>query len=236
MGRRRTRRLGVVVAGTSTALLLPVAAPAWAGPVFHTSFHGEVAIAVWTSCPQPRDGDSCYDTVVIASDARTYENSDQEGGGHFLHDSGDRVVLRHFWYDVTEVDGELWAVPTRESFGGTDVGVSVDVHRRLTAASATAPSVPMHTTDYVAGTETEETSSVSVRWSPEGTLERIAQRDRASSRDYFFLTATTGWQRQATASGVDDGVPVTRTSVPGDTVLVSVRQVDLRVYKGRPAG
>jgi hypothetical protein len=232
------RRTTAAATGGLVALVasLAAAAPAAAGPVFHLSFHGQVALAAWTSCPQPQVGDSCFDTVVIASDATTYENSDQEGGGHFLHDRGDRVILRHFWYDVREVDGEVWFVPTRESFGGTDVGVQVGIHQRLTSATASAPSIPMHTSDYVTGQEYDETGSVSAAWQPAGDLVRIGSRQHSSTRDYFFLSSTAGWERTATATGVDDGVPITRSVVLGDTTMYSVRQVELSVYKGRPQG
>lgn len=233
MKRRTSRAMAAGAAvGVATAL---AAGSASAGPVFHLSFQGRVAIAVWTSCPHPEVGDSCFDTVVIASDAKTYENNDQEAGGHFLHDKGDRVILRHFWYDVREVDGEVWPVPTRESFGGTDVA-NVDIHNRLTAAVAAAPHVPMHTTDYVNETEYDEPGSISATWSPAGPLSRITARDRASTRDYFFMESTLGWERAATAAGVDDGVPITRPLVAADTSLTSVHQVALSVYKGHLDG
>lgn len=232
-----TRTRTAVAAAGLLGLLTPVAlaGPASAGPVFKVSFHGRVATAAWTSCPAPEVGDSCFDTVVIASDAKTYETSDQDSGGHFLHDKGDRVILRHFWYDVREVDGEIWFVPTKESFGGTDAGVEVDIHHRLTSASAAATAIPMHTSDYVTGEDYTETGSVEVDWTPVGPLARLDGRDRVSTRDFFFMSSTVGWERPATAGGVDDGIPITRTVLTGDTMLFNVNQVDLSVYKGAPA-
>jgi hypothetical protein len=176
-------------------------------------------------------GDSCVDTVIIASDARTYENSDSSAGGHFLRDSGDRVVLQRFWYEVRLVEGELTPVPTMESFGGTDVAVDVDIDNRLTAATAVATSIPMNTTDYVTGESFSETASVEATWEPTSSLTVIKERERHSDRDVFLSSSTTGWSRDAVASGLDGGEPIPGSPTAG-TTLFSARQVELTVVKG----
>ena len=231
-------RLALAVSAALACFVAPlaIAAPASAGPVFHLVFNGRVAIGSWTTCPQPRLGDRCLDTVVIASDAKTYENSDQPTGGHFLHSRGDRVILRHFWYTMTEFEGELFPETTKESFGGTDVGVSVSIANRLTSASAVAPSIPMRTFDYVTGEESEETGSVSVTGQPAGPLEPIREGGRSSTRDYLMKSSTKGWSRMATASGTDGGAPIAGAVFTDETVMYSVRQAELSVYKGRPTG
>lgn len=233
----RTRvALSVAAALAAAIATLGLASPASAGPVFHLVFNGRVAIGSWTTCPQPKVGDTCLDTVVIASDAKSYENSDQPTGGHFLHSKGDRVILRHFWYTITEFEGELFPRTTRESFGGTDVGVSVSITNRLTRASAVAPSIPMRTFDYVNDTESEETGSVSVTWQPAGPLEPVREGGRTSTRDYLMKSSTKGWSRMATAGGTDGGAPIAGSVVQRETVMYSVRQAELSVYKGQPAG
>lgn len=238
-GRRpkSAKRKGALCSAAGLASLLAsvaLAPPASAGEVFHLSFNGEVAIANWTTCPEPKAGDSCEDTTVIASDARTYETSDQPDGGHFLHGAGDRVVLQRFWYEVREVDGELTGVITQESFGGTNVGVDVRIHNRLTAASATAAAIPMHTTDYAGDREFDETVSVGTTWQPTGELTRIREGGRNATRDFMFKSTTSGWSREARATGVIDGRAIQGVNVPGGTLMYSARQADLSLYKGRP--
>ena len=93
----------------------------------------------------------------------------------------------------------------------------------------------MHTSDYVTGEDYTETGSVEVVCTPAGPLSRLDGRDRVSTRDFFFMSSTVGWERPATAGGVDDGVPITRTVLLGDTTLFTVKQVELSVYKGAPA-
>lgn len=228
---RATRRIQAVTAFAAAAVGL-LAAPASAGPMFISSFHGSIAIATWTSCPQPVVGDSCYDTVVIASDATTYGNSGVENGPHFERDKGDRVILRHFWYDMRLIDGELLAVTTKESFGGTDQGVTVDIDHRLRSASASAPSIPMHTTDLANDQEYDETGSVTADWLPVGELIRLDDRNVYHPGYALFLTSTLGWQVDATATGVDDGEPVTRSVYLPGTTMLTAHQVDLEVYRG----
>lgn len=214
------------------ATSVAVAPAASAGPVFELSFHGEVALAAWTTCPEPRPGDLCTDTVVIASAARTRENSDQETGGHFLHDSGDRIVLQRFWYEIVDFEGQAQAKPLRESFGGTD-DATVEIHNRLTSATARAASIPMHTTDYVTGEELSDTDSVSVDWLPFGSLERIDELDRFASRQQLVRSWTTGWARDATASGIIDDHDIPGSPSAGGTALVHVDQGELTVLRGR---
>jgi len=231
MHRARVPAVGCALVAVAS---MAVAPPAAAGPVFHLSFHGELALAAWTTCPEPELGDLCADTVVIASDSRTRENTDLETGGHFIHDSGDRLVLQRFWYEIVEFDGQLQPRPLRESFGGTD-NASVEIHNRLTDATATA-TVPMDTTDYVTGEESSGTDSVSVRWLPVGPLERMDERDRSGNRQQIIRSWTTGWSRDATATGTLDGSPIQGSQSSGGTMLVHANQGELSIIKGRPIG
>ncbi|WP_411720242.1 hypothetical protein [Mycetocola sp.] len=213
------------------ALSVGLGPTASAAPALHLSFNGQIAIGSWTTCPELQLGDTCLDTVIIASDAKTYENSDQSGGGHFLHDSGDRVVLQKFWYEVRLIEGELSRFPTMESFGGTDAGVDVRIANRLTAATATATAIPMNTTNYVTGESFSETASVEVTWEPTGPLTVIKERERISNEDVFLMSSTTGWSRDAVASGLDGGEPIPGSSADG-TMMFSARQAELTVVKG----
>lgn len=222
--------LATVVA-VATALSTPLlAAPAaHAGPVFTLRFTGEVAIAQWTTCPELVLGARCADTTVFASDAHTFETSDQESGSAHLRSHGDRIVLQRQWYTVVEVDGILTGRPTRESFGSTDA-VDVSISHRLTSATVSAPAIPMHTTDYVTETELDETDSFTGDWVPTGELSRLDDRVRISDRFLFFLEGTDGWTRQSAPTASVDG-----QAVPGATTLhelVAVRQSTLTVLKG----
>ena len=225
----KTSRMMVGVA--TAAVLAPVvtAAPAHAGPVFTIRFNGEVAMASWTTCPDFVLGANCVDTTVFASDARTFETSDQPTGGHHIRDKGDRIVLQRQWYTVVEVDGILTGRPTLESFGSTD-DVDVAIDHRLTSATVSAPAIPMHTTDYVAETEYEETDSFTGTWQPDGPLMPIDDRVRIADRFLFFLEASDGWSRASMPVAEVDGEPVPGT--PTLRELVSVRQSSLTVLKG----
>jgi hypothetical protein len=234
-GFRRTVIGSSAVGLTALTVVLSLGPPASAAPALHLSFHGRVAIGSWTTCPELELGATCQDTVIIASDAKTYENSDQAGGGHFLHDSGDRIVLQKFWYEVRLVDGELTPVPTIESFGGTDVAVDVQIDNRLTTATAIATSIPMNTTNYVTGESSSGTAAVDVTWEPTGSLAVIRERDRFSGGSVFSLSSTTGWSRDAVASGLDGGEPIPGSPTDG-TTMFSVRQAELTVGKGAPNG
>lgn len=227
------RRALVPAAGCALVAITSLAGPpAAAGPVFQLRFHGDVALAAWTTCPEPALGDLCADTVVIASDARTRENTDLETGGHFLHDSGDRIVLQRFWYEVIEFEGQLEARPLQESFGGTD-DATVDIPNRLPSASASAASIPMHTTDYVSGEESFGTDSVSVQWLQAGPLEKMDDRGRVANRLQMIRAWTTGWWRAATASGSIDGGTIPGSLIVEGTTLIHVDQGELYVNKGR---
>ena len=225
------KTLPMMVGVVAAAVLAPLvtAAPAHAGPVFTIRFNGEVAMASWTTCPEFVLEATCVDTTVFASDAQTFETSDQPTGGHHLRDRGDRIVLQRQWYTVVEVDGFLTGRPTRESFGSTDA-VDVAIAHRLTSASVSASAIPMHTTDYVAGTEYEEIDSFTGSWEPSGPLTPIDDRVRIADRFLFFLEASDGWSRSSTPVAQVDG-----EAVPGTPVLrelVAVRQSSLTVLKG----
>lgn len=219
--------VAAVVTALSTPLL--VAPAAHAGPVFTLRFTGEVAIAQWTTCPELALGARCVDTTVFASDAHSFETSDQESGSAHLRSHGDRIVLQRQWYTVVEVDGILTGRPTRESFGSTDA-VDVSISHRLTSATVSAAAIPMHTTDYETETELDETDSFTGDWKPTGELSRLDDRVRISDRFLFFLEGTDGWTRQSAPTASVDG-----QAVPGAATLVelvTVRQSTLTVLKG----
>ena len=229
----RTSLATVVAVAAALSTTVLTASAAHAGPVFTIRFTGEVAIAQWTTCPELVLGASCADTTVFASDAHTFETSDQEAGGAHLRSHGDRIVLQRQWYTVVEVDGILTGRPTRESFGSTDE-VDVAISHRLTSATVSAPAIPMHTTDYTTETESDETAAFSGNWAPTGELSRIDDRVRISNRFLFFLEGTDGWTRQSAPTATVDG-----QSVPGTASLhelVAVRQSSLTVLKGANAG
>lgn len=224
-------RASLVTMAAAAALSTPVlAAPAaHAGPVFTLRFTGEVAIAQWTTCPEFVLGARCADTTVFASDAHTFETSDQGAGGAHLRSHGDRIVLQRQWYTVVEVDGILTGRPTRESFGSTDA-VDVSISHRLTSATVSAAAIPMHTTDYETETELDETDSFTGNWAPSGDLSRIDDRVRISGRFLFFLEGTDGWTRQSAPTASVDGQAVPGTATLHE--LVAVRQSTLTVLKG----
>jgi hypothetical protein len=216
-------------AGMALAVGVALAPAAQAGPVFTIRFNGEVAIGAWTTCPELVVGESCIDTTVFASDANTFETSDQETGPAHLRDRGDRLVLQRQWYTVRLVDGIPTGVPTRESFGST-ADVDVTISHRLTFANVSAEAVPMHTTDYVAGTELDEFDSFSGDWAPAGELVRIDERVRIADRFLVFLEGTDGWSRSSAPTATVDGAPVPGTAWLHE--LVAVRQFSLTVLKG----
>jgi hypothetical protein len=226
-----SHKVGGVVAAAVLAPLVTTttSTTAHAGPVFTIRFNGEVAMASWTTCPEFVLGATCVDTTVFASDAQTFETSDQPTGGHHIRDHGDSIVLQRQWYTVVEVDGFLTARPSRESFGSTDA-VDVAIAHRLTSASIRASAIPMHTTDYVAGTEYEETDSFTGSWEPSGPLAPIDQEVRISDRFLFFLEGSDGWSRSSAPVAEVDGEAVPGTATLRE--LVAVRQSSLTVLKG----
>jgi len=224
---RATLAAVAAVAALSTPVL--AASAAHAGPVFTIRFTGEVAIAQWTTCPELVLGARCSDTTVFASDAHTFETSDQPSGGAHLRSHGDRIVLQRQWYTVVEVDGILTGRPTRESFGSTDA-VDVRISHRLTSATASAAAIPMHTTDYTTETELDETDSFTGDWAPSGDLTRIEDRVRIANRFLLLLEGTAGWTRQSMPTAHVDGQAVPGTASLHE--LVAVRQSSLTVLKG----
>ena len=186
-------------------------------------------MASWTTCPDFVLGASCVDTTVFASDAQTFETSDQPTGGQHLRSHGDSIVLQRQWYTVVEVDGILTGRPTRESFGST-TAVDVAISHRLTSATVTASAIPLHTTDYVTETEFDETDSFAGSWQPNGPLTRIDDRVRISDRFLFFLEGTDGWTRSSAPVAEVDGEAVPGTATLHE--LVAVRQSSLTVLKG----
>lgn len=229
----RIRRSALVAVGVVVAAVGGVVAPAQAGPVLAVRFQGQAAFAVWSTCPgEVQPGQACEETVVMAFDARTRETTDQPSGPHFLRDRDDVVVLQRFWSEARLVDGELMLVPLRESFGRT-TAADVAVSQRLTAGTARSGPISMHTTDYVAGTETTETDSVVLRWSPTGPLSRIRDLSRSSERWALQVESTKGWERTATATGTVDGAAPAGGLVSGSLVSVTQRsQLVLRGHTG----
>jgi hypothetical protein len=192
-----------------------------------------VAAADWVTCTsEPTPGQLCEETVVMAFDARTQETTDQPTGPHFLSGRDDVVVLQRFWMEARLVDGELALVPVKESFGRTTTA-QVDISQRLTSATAVSGPISMHTTDYVAGTETTETDSVTATWTPTGALTPVRDWWRASERWGMQVESTKGWSRLASATATIDGVPVAGSLASAD--LFSVTQRSQLVLRGRNA-
>ncbi len=231
--RAAVRRVALAIAAATAATLTGLAPPADAGPVLAIRFQGQVASAVWSTCPaDPAPGQRCEETVVMAFDARTQETTDQPSGPHFLGDRDDVVVLQRFWMEARLVDGELTMVSLKESFGRTTTA-AVDIPQRLTSATVDSGPISMHTTDYVAETETTETDSVTASWTPAGALTPISEWSRASARWGLQVESTKGWTRLASATATIDGAPVAGDLQAAD--LFSVTQRSQLVLRGRNA-
>ncbi len=191
--------------------------------VFRVTFHGEVAIAGWTTCPQWQAGLVCDDTVIIASDAAT---SERWPDGR-LRDREPRVVLQRFHYEVVDLGGELAMRPLLESFGGTsDATVAIDTQARRAVVQAAA--IPMTTTDYVNDTQTTGSAALDASWSATGPRSMMKDRLVESGPGWHLVASTKGWERPATASGTIDGAPIPGTL--GSAVIIHVLQSELSVY------
>jgi len=140
------------------------------------------------------------------------------------------VVLQRFLYEVVEVDGSLRPIPVLESLGGTDDAV-VRIDHRSRSASATA-TVPMSTTEYRdTSVVFEDVVTVHVRWTGQGSLLTIDERDHHVDAAVLSLSFTKGWQRPAAVAGTLDGVPVAGVPQVEGNTLFNVRQGELTVYK-----
>ena len=225
----RCIRTHTLIALLCAALMLFTAPAASAADLFLVKFRGGVALAVWRTCPQWQVGAVCEETVVIASDAMTFEKY-PEGRER---DKGPRVVLQRFVFEIVDLgeDG-LSSRPIRESFGGTDEA-DVTINRRSRWATASAAAIPMNTTEYH-GDESvtyEETVSLDVEWTGQGELQRIDERDHYNDRLQLFISYPKGWERSAVATGTIDGAPIAGTLDESATTLINVAQGELRLYK-----
>jgi hypothetical protein len=226
--------LGLLLTSIAAApVTMPGGHRADGAAVFRVTFHGELAIAAWTTCPTWEVGLQCEETVAIVSDAHT---SEQWPGGR-VRDRADRVVLQRYWYEVVEfVDPEfgpeLSTRPIRDSFGGTNLAtVTIDTRARTAVAQAAA--IPMNTTDYEGDEVYTETVAFEGRWEATGPLERLHERPSPSAPTWIHFGMTNGWQRSATAVGTVDGQPLAPLA-PDGGVIIHARQMELSVYPPQP--
>ena len=211
------------------ALPLATAPPANAADLFRVSFKGGLAIAAWTTCPVWQLGQLCQDTVVIASDARTAEK--YPAGRE--RDSGPRVVLQRFVYEVVDLGGgDLAGRPVRESFGGTS-DAFVDIDQRSRSAMASAPAIPMSVTEYQGENPVSysETAALDVVWIGGGDLVAIDERDHDNDHTQLSLSFTKGWERPAAATGEIDGLPIPGELDAAATTVINASQGELVLYR-----
>lgn len=228
-GLRRAWRTGSLLLVSVVALPLATAPAASAADLFRVSFKGGVAVAAWTTCPVWQLGQICQDTVVIASDARTAEKY-PEGRER---DSGPRVVLQRFVYEVVDLGGRgLAGRPIRESFGGTS-DAFVDIDRRSRSATAAAPAIPMSVTQYQGedSVSYSETAVLDVVWVGQGELVAIDERNHYNSREQLSLSFTKGWERPAVATGEVDGLPIPGALDARATTVINASQGELVLYR-----
>ena len=226
---RRAWRTGPLLLVSLVVVPLAATPAASAADLFRVSFKGGVAIAAWTTCPVWQLGEICQDTVVIASDARTAET--YPGGRE--RDSGPRVVLQRFAYEVVDLGGgDLGGRPIRESFGGTS-DAFVDIDRRSRAATASAPAIPMSVTEYQAegSVSYTETALLHVEWIGQGELVAIDERDHYNDRGHLSLSFTKGWERPAVATGEIDDVPIPGALDAAATTVINASQGELVLYR-----
>lgn len=202
----------------------PGAAQGGGAAVFQLTFHGGIAIASWTTCPEWEVGMVCEETVVIASDART---SERWPDGR-ERDRGPRVVLQRFVFEVIDLDGEVATRPLRESFGGTGAA-SVAIDRQARRATARAAAIPMSTTDYDADAQYAETAALDVTLTATGPRTTLRDHQVASGPGWHVVSRTHGWEREATGSGTVDGAPIPGTL--SSATIVNARQSELSVYR-----
>jgi hypothetical protein len=210
------RRLVILLLALGLPVLpLAAAPPAAASVAYRITFSGELAVGEWSTCPTWTLGDHCLFTRVIVGNARSHETNDYLYPGrlgHYLRTSGPSFVLQRSWFDVVELDGELAALTTKESFGGVGVpgfpGTAgnpvVRIDNRLRTATATATDIRVHTTDYTTpdGTETWGNASADTRWVKAGPLDRNREGRIWRSEQASMRGSTTGWQRDASATAV----------------------------------
>lgn len=222
---RSGNRLGALLVGVTAITQLLVAAPAQAGPVTSLRFAGRLAIASWTTCPDPRPNQRCIDTEVIASDSSFKEKG-------FGRSAGPRVIYRQFRY-VVNADG-VSSRETGETFGGTD-DAAVAVQPRLRYASATAE-VPVEVCTFDRGGDlicAPDTVAVHIEWAGAGDLRRLDERTVYPAPGVLYKSYTKGWTRTATATGTLDGGPIPGVLTPGfPPELTAARQGEMTVCHG----
>lgn len=238
---RRLPSLAVLAASVlAMSAALPVATSAGA-QVSRVVFAGEVAVGEWSTCPTWHVGDRCLFTRVIAANSVTRELW-PDARGRYLTMTGPSVVLQHTWFQVVEADGELAGVPWRESAGGVGVpgfpgsgaNPTVRLDTRLRSGTASATDLRIAVSEEASDWETVWRSvSVRTSWRGLGALERVREGAIFHSTDRRTTHAsTTGWQRQATASGSDSFAGSWGTFLGG--TLFHVRQVEAVAYRGHP--
>ena len=223
---RSGNRLGALLVGGTTVTQLLVAAPAQAGPVTSLRFAGRLAIASWTTCPDPPPGQRYTDTEVIASVSSLKEK------GFGRRSAGPRVIYRQFRYVVRA--GGVSTRETGETFGGTD-DAAVAVQPRLKYASATAEvSVEVCTFDPAGDLVcAPDTVAVHVEWTAVGDLLRLDERTVYPAPGVLYKSYTKGWTRTATATGRLDGGPTPGVLTPGfPPELTYARQGEMTVCHG----
>ena len=195
------RRIAVaVVLGTVLATL--GAAPASASPdartfVFQVRFQGLVASATWTTCPTPRVGAICRDTIVLAFDATTREKA---GSGPQIRSQG--PVLRTLTFVYRVVGGEIGTVPVAEWFGRTeDALVSGTPRLTRATASGTVPISVCTVFDPSSGVACPRNLAVDLTWTGTGELTRVAEHTVSHGGVRTENVWTRGWERPASAAG-----------------------------------
>ena len=218
---RRIGRLVVAVALTG-AVLVGAAGPADAYTHKTKIVHARQAFAVWTTCPEWQVGLACVDTVIQAQTG-AYTDDHEQLPPLWIN------VFR-FWYTIEQMpDGELWGRPTKESFGGTEVG-QVVVDSRLGWATLET-TIPMRTCVFVSGIRVcnPTTSTAQASWTATGDRDRERLREWWRTHDAYGLETGLSFGRAATATAVIDGLPVEGTNTSG--ALTRMHYLDLRVYK-----
>lgn len=218
-------RLAALLVGGAAVTQLVVVTPAQAGPVTSLRFAGRLAIASWTTCPDPGPAQSCTDTEIVASVSSLKEKG-------FGRSAGPRLIYRQFRY-VVSADG-VSTRETGETLGGTDAA-TVAVQPRLKDASAYAE-VPVEVcTFHPDGSSACGSDTVAVRadWTAAGDIQRLDERTVYPAPGVLYKAYTKGWARTATATGTVDGVPTPGVLTPGFAPqLVNARQGEMTVCHG----
>lgn len=205
--------LAVILLGGS--LLTAPAAGAAEGSrtlVFRLRISGQIAIASWTTCPEPVLGAVCTDTDVLAFDTKAREGKERERGPVVR-------VLTFVYRIVPGEDGGLSTTPVAEWFGRIEGGTVTGTPRlRSTTTRAVVPVLICGI--FEPGNSCPEQATVNVRWTGTGPLTRIDEHAVLPGGIRKENTWTRGWSRDATASGTVNG------SSPGTPVDATMLRVD----------